>query len=331
MSNTNIIDTSAPLVAIRCITYNHESYIRDALRGFVMQKTSFPFVAIVHDDASTDGTAKIIEEYAEKYPDIIKPIFEKENQYSKRNGSITRIMNAAVESTGAKYIAFCEGDDYWIDPLKLQKQVDFLENNPDYSMACGKVKRLNQMTGLFIDEWGNEVENFDKLLLGNCISTPTTMIRTEYYNKYYDEINPSKRGWKLGDFPIWLYMAGIGKLMFDKEITTVYRIIPNSASHFNDYLSKLKFMLSISDIQTVFCEFFHAKPKLKHLIQIRRHIIQIQQAVIENDKLLKEKYRRLLTKNILNRFTSNRLRLKMFLLILFPSFATSILKKRSMS
>ncbi len=100
-----------------------------------MQKTNFPFVAIVHDDASTDGTAAIIKEYAEKYPDIIKPIYETENQYSKRDGSLTRIMKEACEATGAKYIAMCEGDDYWTDPLKLQKQVDFLESHPDYGMC----------------------------------------------------------------------------------------------------------------------------------------------------------------------------------------------------
>lgn len=128
------------LVAIQCITYNHEKYLADALEGFVMQKTNFPFVAIVHDDASTDGTADILRKYAEKYPDIIHPIYETENQYSKRDGSLGRIMDTAVDATGAKYIALCEGDDYWTDPLKLQKQVDFLESHPDYSMCFHNVE-----------------------------------------------------------------------------------------------------------------------------------------------------------------------------------------------
>ena len=120
------------MVTIRCLVYNHEPYIRQCLEGFVMQKTNFRFEAIVHDDASTDGTAAIIKEYAEKYPDIIKPIFETENQYSKRDGSIKRIMNA---HTHGKYIAYCEGDDYWTDPYKLQKQVDFLETHPEYGLC----------------------------------------------------------------------------------------------------------------------------------------------------------------------------------------------------
>ena len=101
-------------------------------RGLLCRKPISVFEAIVHDDASTDGSAAIIREYAEKYPDIIKPIYETENQYSKHDGSIQRIMN---EHTRGKYVALCEGDDYWIDPLKLQKQVDFLECHPDYSMC----------------------------------------------------------------------------------------------------------------------------------------------------------------------------------------------------
>lgn len=104
-----------------------------------MQKTNFRFEAVVHDDASTDGTADIIREYAEKYPDIIKPIYETENQYSKKDGSLGRIMDAAC--TG-KYIAMCEGDDYWTDPLKLQKQVDFLETHLECSMCSGGIRKI---------------------------------------------------------------------------------------------------------------------------------------------------------------------------------------------
>ena len=92
------------LVAIKCLVYNHESYIRECLEGFVMQKTNFRFVAIVHDDASTDRTADIIREYEAKYPEIIKPIYETENQYSKHDGSLGRIMDAAVDATGAKFL-----------------------------------------------------------------------------------------------------------------------------------------------------------------------------------------------------------------------------------
>lgn len=139
-------------VAIRCITYNHEPYIRQCLEGFVMQKTNFRFVAIVHDDASTDGTAAIVREFADKYPDIIWPIYETENQWSKRDGSLRRIMNKAIDETGCKYIAVCEGDDYWIDPLKLQKQVDYLEANPDCGIVYTDFSHVAMEDGLLNSE-----------------------------------------------------------------------------------------------------------------------------------------------------------------------------------
>ena len=133
------------LVAVKCFVYNHEPYLRKCMDGFVMQKTNFRFVVIVHDDVSTDGSATIIREYAEKYPDIIKPIYETENQYSKHDGSLARVMNDAVDATDAQYVAACEGDDYWTDPYKLQKQVDFLESHPDYSMCFHRAKVLSNI------------------------------------------------------------------------------------------------------------------------------------------------------------------------------------------
>ena len=139
--NTNIEKDTHPLmVSIQCFSYNHAPYIRQCLEGFIMQKTNFRFEAIVHDDASTDGTADIIREYAEKYPNIIKPIYETENQYSKHDGSLRRIM---YEACTGKYIAICEGDDYWTDPQKLQIQVDFMESHPDYSMCFHRAAVLD--------------------------------------------------------------------------------------------------------------------------------------------------------------------------------------------
>lgn len=129
-----------PCVVIHSLAYNHGPYIREALEGFVNQRTDFSIVAVVHDDASTDNTAVILREYAERYPDIILPIFESENQYSNPEGWLGEVMKLAMEASGALYIAMCECDDYWTDPLKLQKQVDFLEANPGYSMCFHRAK-----------------------------------------------------------------------------------------------------------------------------------------------------------------------------------------------
>ena len=121
------------VVSVYCLAYNHEQYIRDALEGFVRQKTNFRYEVLVHDDASTDNTSAIIREYAQKYPDIIKPIFQTENQYSKGVKILPEIIHP--KSSGI-YIAFCEGDDYWCDENKLQRQVDFLETHQEGYSAC---------------------------------------------------------------------------------------------------------------------------------------------------------------------------------------------------
>ncbi len=135
----------AVLVSVSCITYNHEPYIRACLDGFLMQKTNFLIEVLIHDDCSTDGTKKIIEEYANRYPNIIFPIFQSVNQYSQG----IRAMNARFNfpRCKGKYIALCEGDDYWTDPLKLQKQVDFLQNNNEYVVCSHDTKT--------IDSYGN--------------------------------------------------------------------------------------------------------------------------------------------------------------------------------
>lgn len=120
-------------VSIACAAFNHVNYIDDALRGMLSQVTTFPFEILINDDASSDGTAEKIKEYVEKYPHIIKPLYQTENQYSKGKKPTTEFNYPRAIG---RYIAFCEGDDYWVDPSKLQRQFDFLEENPDY-VACG--------------------------------------------------------------------------------------------------------------------------------------------------------------------------------------------------
>lgn len=130
------------MVSVLCMTYNHVGLIAKALDGFVMQKTSFCFEVLVHDDASTDGTIDILKSYETKYPDILKILYEKENQYSKGN-NIFQIMRPLAHG---KYIAICEGDDYWTDAHKLQKQVDFMETHSDVMLCCHSASEHNLKT-----------------------------------------------------------------------------------------------------------------------------------------------------------------------------------------
>lgn len=143
--NTCHNNTTDICVSIHCLVYNQEPYLRECLNGFVNQITNFRYEAIVHDDVSTDNSATIIREYAEKYPDVIKPIYETENQWSKHDGSLDRIM---LNACRGKYIAFCEGDDYWTDPNKLQNQVDFMEMHPHCSMTFHRADVLYEVNTL---------------------------------------------------------------------------------------------------------------------------------------------------------------------------------------
>lgn len=131
-------------VSIICNAYNHSKYIREALDGFMMQKTSFRFEVLVHDDASTDGTADIIREYEAKYPEVIKPIYQTENQYSK---GVKISAQYQYPRVSGEYVAFCEGDDYWTDPMKLQKQVDLLDMHPDVDICSHAHFQIDAQTG----------------------------------------------------------------------------------------------------------------------------------------------------------------------------------------
>ena len=236
------------LVAIHCLAYNHEPYIRQCLEGFVMQKTNFRFVAIVHDDASTDKTADIIREYEAKYPDIIKPIYETENQYSKfHDFSLGGIMDAAIDAIGAKYIARCEGDDYWTDPYKLQKQVDILEKD-ETLMACvtncsvvdEKGKTIQAVRDGVVK---NDVEGRYNLrqFFDNNHQYPTLSV--VYRNSHPKEIEEKMKIMSnphLGDWTLWIALHCFGDFYFLNEVTCAYRINQTSVTHSNPNKRKIE-------------------------------------------------------------------------------------------
>ena len=130
-----------PLVSICCLTYNQKDYIAQTLDSMLSQKTDFPIEILIHDDASTDGTDEIIRSYAARYPEIIRPLFETENQFSKEIKNISGVFN--FPRAKGKYIAMCEGDDFWNDPDKLQQQVDYMRENPDCTICFHSAHRIN--------------------------------------------------------------------------------------------------------------------------------------------------------------------------------------------
>ena len=244
MSKSNDI-----LVSICCLTYNHGQYIRQCLDGFMMQKTTFPFEVLIHDDASTDRTADIIHEYEAKYPDIIKPIYQKENQYSK---GVRISPTFQYPRAKGKYIALCEGDDYWIDPYKLQKQVDFLEDHSEYGLVYARAKCFNQKKQKYEGVLGRNYVSFENLLRENTIPTLTVMLRKTLIFQYYNEIDVSKMGWRMGDYPLWLWVAERNKLYFINDVVAVYRVLEESASHSKSVERSIQFYKSRHDIQSFF-------------------------------------------------------------------------------
>ena len=213
-----------PIVTVWCLAYNQKDFIRDALEGFVMQKTTFPFEVIVHDDASTDGTTAIVQEYARRYPDIIKPVIETENQWQK--GGLKHIINVMNENyCNGKYIAFCEGDDYWTAPHKLQQQVDFLESHAEYSMCFHSAKKKYETTArAWINCENIEDRDYDAtdIFVNWTVPTASVMCRREGMEFYANLKHPER----IQNYDIFIFLscAMIGKLRGMHEQMSVYRI-----------------------------------------------------------------------------------------------------------
>lgn len=228
-------DEINPLVSVCCITYNHEKFIADAINGFLMQKTNFPFEIIIHDDASTDSTREIISNYQLENPGLIKTIFQKENQYSQGK----HVFPIAFQAARGKYIALCEGDDYWIDPDKLQKQVDFLESKPDYAICFHNnfILNVNSSEAMIL----REQDPWDTLTTEDVINWNSYYKRkkatpghtsTAVFRKSCVEYLPS---WCLSafniDVPLYIHISRYGLSKFINNAMSVWRSFPESLSH----------------------------------------------------------------------------------------------------
>ncbi len=211
------------MVSVLCTAYNHEEFIKDAIEGVISQKTDFKYELIIHDDASTDGTAKIIEEYAEKYPGVIRTIFQAENQYQRCNIYKTFLF----PSIHGKYVAFCEGDDYWTDPGKLQAQVDVLEDNEQYSMCMHNAVKLNYETGAesLLDTFPQEgiYSQEAQVMAGLGTDFPafaSYVIRASLLEGMPGFFLASK----VMDYPLRQYFANCGGGYYLKKPMSVYRV-----------------------------------------------------------------------------------------------------------
>lgn len=210
------------MVSICCLTYNHEPYVRQALDGFLMQKTDFKYEIVIHDDASTDQTADIIREYAAKYPDIIHPMYQTENQYSQGISNPSGVFN--FPRVKGKYIAMCEGDDYWIDETKLQRQVDYMESHTDCRLCFHGAKIVAEDNAFR----SKEIRPYE----GDRICSPEDVIdkKANYPTAsmlFYAE--PAKHlpeyyfQCPVGDIPLQIYLVDGGYAYYMDRFMSVYR------------------------------------------------------------------------------------------------------------
>ncbi|MDO4962077.1 MAG: glycosyltransferase [Eubacteriales bacterium] len=226
MNDNSVKDKKSiePLVSISCITFNHGPYLRQALDSFVNQKTSFPIEILVHDDCSTDDTVSILREYEEKYPDIMRVMYEEENQYSKGISNISGVFN--FPRARGKYIAMCEGDDFWSDMEKLEKQAMYMEAHPECALCC-HAAGIVAMDGAF--RTGSELKPFagtrvlsaeEVISKKENIPTASLMFRAEHAKTlpqwYFD--------CPVGDIPLQLYMISKGNAYYFDEVMSMYRM-----------------------------------------------------------------------------------------------------------
>ena len=213
------------VISICCTTYNHEKYIRQCLDGFVMQKTNFAFEILVHDDASTDSTAVIVKEYSDNYPHLFRCVYQTENQFLKQN----TLINILFKMAKGKYLAICEGDDYWTDSYKLQKQVDFLETNSKFNICFHNTLELfenNAPKSFNYCDFGSDMQlDFKQMIAKNYIPTCSAVFRN---NTNWSTLPSEFFKSKFGDWYLHLLNIRNSKAWYINEVMGVHRLLNNS-------------------------------------------------------------------------------------------------------
>lgn len=269
--DSKLINNLCPFVSISIATYQHSNYISKCIEGVLMQKTDFPFEIIIGEDGSTDGTREICIKYAEKYPDKIR-LFLRDRSLSnlydndvfvcRFNGLWNRM------SARGKYIAICEGDDYWTDIHKLQKQVDFLQANDDFGMVHTNYNVLYNSKNIIKHNTKRTIplgDVFKNLLInGNHIATLTILAKTDIIKESdLTLFLPSIiNKWKMGDYPLWLNISQQAKVGYINDNTAIYRKLDNSASNSLDGTREFHMLESITSIAKWFCNKFELKEVL---------------------------------------------------------------------
>lgn len=318
-------------VSIKCLVYNQVKYLRKCLDGFVNQKTNFSFEVIVHDDKSNDGSTEIIKEYAAKYPSIIIPIIEEENIYSKKGfAGINEILKPMYKG---KYLAFCEGDDYWTDPNKLQKQYDALEQHPECTVCFTKAAVINAEDTKILKHIPNDSSRLNKIfsLRDYCreefyigqwtFHTSTMMFRRSILDGYMEVSSNEFKDFPYGDMPMMLYNLIKGNGIYIDEITSHYRWLSGGYnSYMKDHIDKANAKdLKLIDALKAFDKYTNYKYSSLIDYRIKNTEVIVYNRIYGNEHILwKSRYWKILSRRSFKR------RLSWLLKELFPCIQSKL-------
>ncbi|MBU1215144.1 MAG: glycosyltransferase family 2 protein [Gammaproteobacteria bacterium] len=264
--NATVTEGATPMVSICCITFNHAEYIEHAIEGMLMQETTFPFEILINDDCSTDGTDEVIRAYEKKYPNLIFPVYQKENQF-KFGGAINPRFNY-LRAKG-KYIAICEGDDYWTDSLKLQKQVSFLESNPDYVITYHDAQPFDESGNLDLDFGGLRRDACNiELQTGVPIFTLTTCFRN-----VFDTLPAEWMVARLGDKFTWSILGSYGKGKYLGDVKPAMYRVHAGGIHSSLHSSKRLEMELITNM-SLYSYYNRKKDPILEALFLKRVVVQ---------------------------------------------------------
>lgn len=269
MSKNWDIRNDKPLVSVCIVTYNQASYIRDSIDSVLNQKTDFPFEICIGEDDSNDGTREICKEYAEKYPDRIRLFLRSREDVIYCQGYPTGQFNMTetMKACRGKYVAICEGDDYWQNPEKLNKQVCFMETHPEYVMCHSDYDYQNQVDGYAINNFWESMhhrheleEGIAPLILSEeyIIRFVTALMKKEHMLSVLDEYAEDfgKERFRMTDSPMFFHLARKGKIKYFPESMAVYRRVTGSATAMNSFVSRYSYIKNAYFFTTSFSERF---------------------------------------------------------------------------
>lgn len=270
-----------PLVSVHMITYNHEAFLTEAIECVLRQQTEYPYELIIGEDCSKDNTRRIALEYQRRFPEKIRVL------YSNWNVGMHLNSQRVFEACRGKYVAYCEGDDYWHHPQKLQKQTEFLEDadecslvHSDYDIQAGfrAMKATNHRARRQIATG----DVFEHLLLENFIATCTTCVRVEVVREYFSSSFPAK-GYPLGDWPLWLFASRKGRVEYIDESLATYRLNPGSVTH-SGLVFHVKSILSLRQMREDYIEVFGCSEDLLHGVRTANNSNALVASALAGDR-----------------------------------------------